>query len=539
MQTGVPTDQRTCHVSVDQQRLGLDGLASSSAATLFLVTVAAVTLTALRLELAMSQPPIFVSTVLTVILPWLLWLTVRSNPPRRATFDTWFTVLLACWSAFPLIAELAWRRFGIGEPIEVVVLVALLNAAMLLAALGHYRRRRHAACVLSAALAMFATVMSFSPIVFAFAGFFGALLLWWLMARYWERVQQTHAATTVDHCLPVRASVFGVTALGIVLLMLAIGTSAASTHVLNGFMPTSGGSRDHDPYARAGVGDGDAMVAAQEDAMSFGPVESELFLESDMPSLYDMFNDMYGEAKPKKERERTIGLAPSNAKQTHQHISKTQRSGREFSAVRRRRNETRQSLNDRNAPAMLYLIGRVPLHLALQRYDTFDGRDWMHSGTSVPHDSLEVRHEGNDPWVVFRSLKLSSMHPSLESHAVKVINLKTSHIPSPPHLRAVHIDKLDRTDFFGWSNDDVAEMTERDFIPQLTVLRIRSHTFNSLELRDARPANAPAGGESVTRHLACPPPGPLAEQCTKEWAHGVRPGLGSDSSGRTTSQGDV
>ena len=70
--------------------------------------------------------------------------------------------------------------------------------------------------------------------------------------------------------------------------------------------------------------------------MSFGPVESELFLDSEMPTLYDMFSDMYGDPpKPKKERQRSIGLVPDDVQESKQQIAKTERSGREFSAVRR------------------------------------------------------------------------------------------------------------------------------------------------------------------------------------------------------------
>ena len=100
-----------------------------------------------------------------------------------------------------------------------------------------------------------------------------------------------------------------------------------------------------------------------------------------MPTLYDMFNDMYGELpKPQKEQERNIGLAPSEVKETEQRIARTERSGREFSAVRRKIERKPQPLDDRKSPAMLYVVGRVPLHLALERFDAFDGREWTHSG---------------------------------------------------------------------------------------------------------------------------------------------------------------
>ncbi len=52
---------------------------------------------------------------------------------------------------------------------------------------------------------------------------------------------------------------------------------------LDGFMPTSGGKGGNDQAARQGVGDGDMMVAAKDQAFTFGPIESEVFLESQLP----------------------------------------------------------------------------------------------------------------------------------------------------------------------------------------------------------------------------------------------------------------
>ena len=66
-------------------------------------------------------------------------------------------------------------------------------------------------------------------------------------------------------------------------------------------MPTSGGTDWNDPDARSGVGDGDNEVAASEHPESVGFTESEVYLETDRPSLYDAFNETYGEPfKPKK-----------------------------------------------------------------------------------------------------------------------------------------------------------------------------------------------------------------------------------------------
>jgi hypothetical protein len=304
------------------------------------------------------------------------------------------------------------------------------------------------------------------------------------MGAYWDRLAEVFVASTVERRIPVRVSVIGGTAMVLLLLAALIGTTGGAAVALPGFLPTSGGTRWHDPYARTGVGDGDAMVAAKEEAMSFGPVESELFLESQMPTLYDMFNDMYGEPpKPKKTQQRAISLAPGNVKEVEQRIARTERSGREFSALRRRAERKQATLDDRTAPAMMYVVGRVPLHLAQQRYDTFDGRVWTHSGNREKRTPIRLATQNGKPWAFLMRVGASMIHRGLEPHAVKVINLRTNRFPSPPQLTAVHVDKVDQLDFYGWSEDGVAQMPVRDFIPQLTVIHLRSQGVNLEPLR--------------------------------------------------------
>jgi len=59
-------------------------------------------------------------------------------------------------------------------------------------------------------------------------------------------------------------------------------------------VPSSGSADWSDPEARSGVGDGDNEVSASKRPESVGFTESEVYLESDWPSLYDAFNESYG-----------------------------------------------------------------------------------------------------------------------------------------------------------------------------------------------------------------------------------------------------
>jgi protein-glutamine gamma-glutamyltransferase len=401
--------------------------------------------------------------------------------------------VLAVWCLWPLAAESVLRLFSIGEAHELVMLVCLQNAALVLSVYSHRRRCQQTACLLGGFLVLFAVVIESGTAVGVLAALYGVWLLWWLMARYWERIQHARSAVQVTRCLPVRWSVMGVTVLSGVLAAAVFGASGGATYVLRGIMPASGGDRWNDPFARAGVRDGDAVVAAQDDAMSFGPVESQLFLESCMPTLYDMFNDLYGEPlKPKQKQERSVSLAQEKIRQMEQRVAQTQRSGREFSVLRRRTEAKQQALDDRQAPAMLYVVGQVPVHLALEAFDTFDGIAWSHSGhpaepeASVPASSPPILQqvEAERSWFCFQRSSLWPIARGTLQHGVKLINLKTNRVPAPPQLTAVHIDRVDQPDFWGWTEDGMAAMVAREHIPQLTVLHLRSRQVDLQVLRE-------------------------------------------------------
>jgi protein-glutamine gamma-glutamyltransferase len=470
--------------------------------------------------------------------PAALWVGLQRGPVFGPRLDAWMGVAVTGWLLLPCIWEAVSRQLGAGDAPEIIMLACLQNAALMLAAFSHRRRCQQTSVLLASFLVLFALVMGSAWAVFLLAGLYGVLVLWWLMARYWDKVSHARAAVNIQRCLPVRSSVLVGTCLVVLAAGAALGGVGGTTYVLRGFLPTSGGDRWNDPFARAGVGDGDAMVAAQEDAMSFGPVESELFLESQMPTLYDMFNEQYGDPpKLKKKNERAIALDSGNVKHAHQRIAKTQRSGREFSTLRKRGELQRKPLGDRDAPAMLYLVGETPAHLALETFDTFDGTVWKPTRRRAPPPrSLRVKHEGDKPWI---DVGLSSGWPILrtsQTHAVKFINLKSNRVPAPPLLAALHIDRLDQADFFGWTADGLIEMTGREQVPQFTVVHLRSSGMNLQALRErdftagftsaGLPRPAASLGQTrrcVTRAGGLPagPKNSHGRETAAEWTRGV------------------
>ncbi|TWU05160.1 Transglutaminase-like superfamily protein [Symmachiella macrocystis] len=511
---------------------------TSEFGTLLLATVAAIALFIPRFESTRSVSLLIVSALLSAGLPWGIWWFLREDQSPKNKLIQYAPVIITAWVLWSMLTELFSRAIGLGEAPEILMLTTLQNAGLITAAYSHWRRCQQVACLISSFLTLYVLIICSQPVVFVLAGLFGVMMLWWLMARYWERVSNTYASHRSDRCLPVRSSVLASVAGGLLLLAALFGTTGGATYVLGGFMPTSGGNSDSNDLARSGVGDGDAMVAAQEDANSFGPVESDLFLESEMPSLYDMMNEAYGEPlKPPKKRERAMGLPQGNMKITHQRTAKTERSGKEFSTVRRMVERTKSDLKDRKAPALLHVVGRVPLHLAIERFDTFNGRDWEHSNEKLNHSNLSLQRQDEKPWVQVQPAANFAIPGGLETHGVKLINLKTKRVPSPPQITAVHIDKIDLVDFYGWSTDGVVELPQRDLIPQLTVLYTQSAKVNLTSLReldftesfrtprqfreDQQNSWAAITSTTMKRHLEIPPQSQKAATLAAEWTKGV------------------
>ena len=455
--------------------------------TLLLVLLASAALTVVRPNASWTPALMAVRAAIEVAVAIGLSLLLRRRARSLSQARGFAVIAVFVAVVYPFVADHIMRRFSGGsEPLEILVLTSLQLTAVVLAVFCHLPRLGGSAVLLSSFLLLFVTSMASNLVTLVLASIYGMLALWWLMGAYWDRLDRAFVASTVERRIPVRVSVISGTAAVLLLLAAFSGVSDSAAVSLQGFFPTSGGARWHDPDARSGVGDGDAIVAAEDDAMSFGPVESELFLESDMPTLYDTFNEVYGEPPDiKKNLDRAIAISRDEVKHTHQRIAKTQRSGREFSTVRRKPKRRQQLLDDRSAPAMLYVAGRVPLHLAMERFDTFDGRVWTHSGLAGQYASIRLQQENGKPWAYVAPADSSPIFRGLEPHALKFINLKTNRFPSPPQLAAVHIDKVDKRQFFGWTADGVACMPVREHIPQLTVAHIRSHGVNLQSLREA------------------------------------------------------
>ena len=228
----------------------------------------------------------------------------------------------------------------------------------------------------------------------------------------------------------------------------------------------------------SGVGDGDALVAGTENIQSFAPIEDAPFVSSHEPSLYDLFDDTYSEPVKVEKQERAITLLPEfAAKQKESHLAESKQVGKEFSTLRQHGAAKRQNMANLDSDALFYVKGRVPLHLKLEAFDRYDGIEWFPESLSESTPKLEIQTLSGKPWLrVSASTRLEVYGPP-ETHALKIIRLDTNRIPSPTQMLGIHIDKVDRSDFFEWAQPGIVRM-DREKLPSLSVIHVQSRVVD-------------------------------------------------------------
>ena len=239
---------------------------------------------------------------------------------------------------------------------------------------------------------------------------------------------------------------------------------------------------------------------------SFAPIEDAPFRASDEPSLYDLFNDLYEKPVIPKRLERAIALPPEFAGAAETRMANSEQAGREFSTLRRRGRKRDQSIGDLRSAALFYVAGRTPLHLRMELYDLFDGVQWLPEPDEERALPMTMNRIGKRPWLVFPSIAraLDSIS-TRETHALKVVNLDTSRIPSPAQLRGVHVDLVDDATMFRWSQPGMVSMN-RERLPPAVPIHLASvvidprqvdREFSAWSGGDRRFQTLPAGRQMV------------------------------------------
>lgn len=379
-------------------------------------------------------------------------------------------------AVLPFAADATQRAVSsFGNPFEIQLVLCLRNLMIGLCGKNDDARSLKVASMASAFLALYSFLLLMNRWTTTLMFGYAVIGMWWLMGAYWDRLSGCFLSHS-ERRVPWKPVLVAVS-LGVVAALMSLPFLAGRnyTTAIQGFMPSSGGTGNQDQFAFGGVGDGPQMVSAKDNASSFGPIESELFLESQMPSLYDVFNE-FSEPPPKpsnKPRQRAIPLAPSFMQANHQRRGTNQRASREFSAVRRDKQETPKT-KDLRSRTLLQVSGRVPVHLGLYSYDTWDGRELTSSETSIlPEVTLRLDVTGKKNWARLVGFGPNALLTHKDQHELRIINLETDRVPAPPNLSAVNIDRIHTETLFKPTSDGMLSL-DMDHIPQLSILHVQS-----------------------------------------------------------------
>ncbi|MGE3818105.1 MAG: transglutaminase domain-containing protein [Isosphaeraceae bacterium] len=400
--------------------------------------------------------------------------------PARAQTATrgWVVAALLVLFLLPFLAEgIRLLRVGHAQMLELVLLAVLRNLGLGLAVLARSLSFRRLAALVSLFLILVASPVAEGPVVLGILGAYAFAGSLWLMLAYWRGLPRSITAGHPRR-LPVLTPLVILAIVGGAVAFAAIGPTRAAA-VLAGLLPSSGGTYREDPDARGGVNDGENEVKGSDKPESVGYTESDTYLDTDRPSLYDAFNDMYGEPFKPKQRDRMVALSNSNVIEQKERPAENLRAGRQFAAVRRPPKDQARRPSEREARAMLYVKGRTPLHLGLVAYDRFDGTRWEEE----PHCSRDcplVLEDESRAW--FRiDLPAPSIFAATLTHQIKIGTLDSSPMPVPSHLSRFRVGQVNRPDFFGWSHDGMVRMVGRT-VPAGTVIETEARSIDPRRL---------------------------------------------------------
>ncbi len=442
----------------------------------------------------------------------VFFLLGRRTFNHRVMLTQWESVAIVGLALLPFV----WHPCrvaisGGGVILETMMLEGLRNLGFGLGVLS----RRSSAARLSTVVSLFGVLVGSSmvegAVMTSLAVAFGVLGTAWLLVGYWSGLPKR--ATISGRPPLVGAGVVLAVAVAIPALIL-VGPNRAASALL-GLVPTSGGSDWSDPDARSGVGDGPNEVEALESADSVGFSQSEVYLETDKPSLYDAFSDTFGEPIKKKKQERAVALSPNEIQRRRKHPSEDHRAGREFTT--HRKPPRPQDPPGAEADALVYVRGRAPAHLRLVAYDSFDGISWS-EGLPPSAAGSGLRTESDrSPWLLVDSIEQPYLSGRVR-HRVKLGMLDTSGVPAPAHLDRFRVGSVNRTDFFERPQPGILRMCSRT-IPPGTVIDTEARTpLPELLQRLHFPERL---GYAFLRHRKSPEGMPIIHELASDWGAGV------------------
>ncbi len=362
-----------------------------------------------------------------------------------------------------------------GMPLEIRLLQGLRNLGVVLFILGLRRSAMRLVALIGVFLVLCGSSLwaSRAMTVVNF-GFVGVALVW-LVGSYWSRFQFRSVSKpgSLRRRLPLTSAIASLAILAVAIATLFTFGPARTILQLVGVIPSSGGQTWTDPDARSGVGDGPNQVDAIENPQSFGFSQTDIYLDSEQSSLYDAFNDMYGEPYKVKKTERAIAIDNKNVREQEQRAAQNLQANREFSTARRPPSP-RRPLDDRSTNALLFVEGPTPVHICMTAYDRFDGETWREAEPTITN--FPLRQQGKSPWFQIVMPDLPFFAESVQ-HTFKIARLDVEQVPAPPLVRRFRVGNVDRPSFFTWSQDRILAIKGRT-IPSTTVVETEAPTIH-------------------------------------------------------------
>lgn len=401
----------------------------------------------------------------------------KSDVGNRRLWIIGTSLMVACL-CLPWILDSFARAFGAGNGNEILMLSGLAWGSLGIALGAATWRSLGLSVVASGFLVLFATFISENSSAVVFVYVWIAICLWWLLNNHWSTVKCL-AATEVKSSPAAKWSYLF---LGVGLFLAATGAAWDRIPVLRKLkaevMRTSGGTSGKDSAARKGVGDGDALVAAKKHAASFGAVETDFFLDSEKPSLFDVFSDEFGEPKKKDRVERAQALNPDEIESNEGKFAESNRStgGSEFSIERdppKKKNPPKDLYSD----SLMFWEGEAGVRLAANRYQLFNGTKWLkkQADESQPNNiTLDAIVLEERTWFRPGSKSVqNSISPFVEAkpEALKFTRFRSFEIPVRAGTQLWSIDQITIPEFFTYTRDDCLFMPDRLHVPDYTVVR--------------------------------------------------------------------
>lgn len=386
-------------------------------------------------------------------------------------------------ASLSLVCEPVQRLlFGTGHAFEMLIMHSQCNLMMALAVCGFRIAFQRLAVIIAIFMTIFCCTISNARGLIPLTVLFSAATITWLVASWWETVDRRMLESERAR-LPKAWLAVVVT---LPLLMFAIASSFGANTIataLKGFMPSSGGTGDHDPFSRGGVNDGDALIAGNKNIKSFAPLEDAPYVDSDKPSLYDVFNESFDDpVKPSRKQDRAIALPPDMMKHVHQLMAESRQAGREFSLLRGNEKSSRHKIKDLNTHALFYVAGRTPVHLKLEVYEVFDGTRWTATQADQLQD-LEFEQVEDRHWLRMPKIpKGMEIFSGTATHSIKVAHLDGNVLPTPAHAVGVNINDVNRADMYRVFENGLVAL-DRESVPSMTPVNFVSRCVDPEKVR--------------------------------------------------------